>query len=168
VGWFARLRDDSPDAGAERSDVVAGLAFAAGVAGALAFWGDELDDLDLLDFLIGLFLTGVSLGFAVYWLGGWALSFVVRRLAGKGSSRRARHVLAFSFAPLVFALPFWLLWPPLLIVLAVTSGALLVAGLRETYGWSPARAGGALVLAFVWLAALGVCLLSVLALLGRV
>lgn len=168
MGWFARLRDDSPDAGAERSDVVAGLAFAAGVAGALALGGDQLAELDFLDSFVWLFLTGVSLGFAAYWIGGWALSFVVRRLGGEGSPRRARHVLAFSFAPLVFALPFWLLWPPLLIALAAASAALLLAGLRETYGWSPARAGGAVVLAIVWLAALGVCLLSVLALLRRV
>jgi hypothetical protein len=165
---FAPLRDDSFDAAADRADLISGLAFAAGVAVALAIGGGELEDLDLLESFVWLFLTGLSLGFALYWIGGWALSFVVRRLGGTGSKRRARHILAFSFAPLVFALVVWLLWPPLLLVLAAASAGLLLVGLREIYGWSLARAGGALLLALVWLAALGVSLLSVLALLRRV
>lgn len=164
---FARLRKESADEAAERTDVVAGLAFAAGVAAALGGGGEELRDLDALDSLVWIFLTGVSLGFALYWIGGSALAFVVRRLGGTGGSRRARHVLAFSFAPLVGAFVAWLLWPPLLLALAAASVALLLVGLREVYGWSVARAGGAVALAVVWLAALGVCLLSLLVLLGR-
>jgi hypothetical protein len=167
MGIFARLREDSPDGAAERSDVVAGLAFAAGVAAALAAGGDELRDLDALDSLVWIFLTGLALGFVLYWIVGWALAFVVRRLGGAGSPRRVRHVLAFSFAPLVPALLVWLIWPPLLIVLAASSLGLLLAGLREVYGWSLARAASATALAVLWLGALGVCLLSVLVLLGR-
>jgi hypothetical protein len=165
---FARLREESADEAAERTDVVAGLAFAAGVAAALGAGGDELRDLDALDSLVWIFLTGVSLGFALYWIGGSALAFVVRRLGGTGSPRRARHVLAFSFAPLVPAFVAWLLWPPLLLGLVAAGIALLLVGLREVYGWSVARAGGAVALAVLWLAALGVCLLSLLVLLGRV
>jgi hypothetical protein len=77
-------------------------------------------------------------------------------------------VLAFSFAPLVFAIALWLIWPPLLLGLAAWSLVLLLLGLREVYGWSLARAGSAVVLALVWLGALGVGLLSVLALLRSV
>lgn len=167
MGIFARLREDSPDEAADRTDVVAGLAFAAGVAAALAAGGDELRDLDALDSLVWIFLTGLALGFALYWIAGWALAFTVRRLGGTGSPRRVRHVLAFSFAPLIPALLVWLIWPPLLIGLAALSLALLLAGLREVYGWSLARAAGATVLAALWLGALGVGLLSVLVLLGR-
>ncbi len=167
MGIFARLREDSPDEAGERSDVVAGLAFAAGVAAALAAGGDELRDLDALDSLVWIFLTGLVLGFVLYWIFGSALAFTVRRLGGRGSPRRVRHVLAFSFVPLIPALLAWLIWPPLLIGLAVLSLALLLAGLREVYGWSLARAASATVLAAVWLVALGVGLLSVLVLLGR-
>lgn len=160
---FARLRDRSPD----RTEIVAALSFAAGVAAALGAGGDELRDLDALDSLVWVFLTGLTLGFALYWIGGWALAFVVRRLGGQGDPHLARHVLAFSFAPLVFAIAVWLLWPPLLLVLAAWSVGLLLLGLREVYGWSLARAGAAVALALVWLGALGVCVASVLVLLRR-
>jgi hypothetical protein len=162
---FARLRDDSPDEAVERGDAIAALAFAAGVAAALGGGGAEVRDLDVLEALVWIFLTGLSLGFALYWIVGWALAFVVRRLGGAGGSRRTRHVLAFSFAPLTLALPVWLLWPPLLITLAVASVVLLLLGLSEVYGWSLARAAAAAGLAVVWLGALGVGLLSLLALL---
>jgi hypothetical protein len=164
---FDRLRDDSPDAAADRSELVAGLAFAAGVALALGAGGAELRELDALDSLVWVFVTGLAVGFALYWVVGWGLAFVVRRLGGTGSPRRARHVLAFSFAPLVFALALWLLWPPLLLVPAASSLALLLLGLRQVYGWTLARAGGAVVMAALWLSALGVGLLSLLALLRR-
>jgi hypothetical protein len=159
---FARLRDD-----ADRTDVVAALAFAAGVAWALALGGDDLRELDALDSLIWLFVSGLALGFVLYWIAGWGLAFVVRRLGGAGKARLARHVLAFSFFPLVFAVAVWLIWPPLLAALAAWSLALLLVGLREVYGWSWARSASAVVLAAVWLGALGACLLSVLVLLGR-
>jgi Yip1 domain len=164
---FGRLRDDSPEEAVERGDVVAGLAFAAGVALGLAAGRDELRDLDVLEALVWIFLTGLTLGFVLYWIVGWALAFVVQRLGSEGPKRRVRHVLAYSFAPLVFALPLWLIWSPLLAVLAGSSLALLLMGLREVYGWTSARAGAAILLTGVWLAALSVCLLSVLALLGR-
>jgi Yip1 domain len=167
VGIFERLRNDSEEKATERAELVAGLAFAAGVAGALGAAGDELSELDALESLVWVFVTGLSVGFALYWVLGWALAFVVRRLGGTGSGRRVRHVLAFSFAPLGLAIVVWLIWPPLLLALVAASLGLLLVGLREVYGWSLARAGSAVVLAFVWLGALGVGTLSVLALLRR-
>lgn len=164
---FERLRNDSPDTAGDRSELVTGLAFIAGVAAALGAGGDELRRLDALDSLVWIFVTGLALGFVLYWIGGWALAFVVRRLGGGGSRRRTRHVLAFSFAPLALALVAWLIYPPLLLGLAASSLALLVAGLREVYGWTWARAAVAVGLAGVWLAALGVAILSVLVLLRR-
>ena len=167
MGIFERLRRESEDEAVERTDVVAALAFAAGVAAALGAGSDELRELGLLESLVWIFVTGLTVGFALYWVLGWALAFVVRRLGGAGSRHRVRHVLAFSFAPLVLAVPVWVIWPPLLLVLAASSLALLLAGFREVYGWSLARAGSAVVLAVIWLGALGVALLSVLALLRR-
>ena len=163
---FDRLRD-APEKPGDRSDLVSGLAFAAGLAAALAWSGDELRELDAVDSIIWAFVTGTAFGFAIYWIVGWALWFVVRRLGGTGTSRRARHVLAYSFAPLTLALIVWLIYPPLLLVLAAASLALLVVGLREVYGWDTERAIGAVALSAVWLAALGVTLLSVLRLLRR-
>jgi hypothetical protein len=164
---FERLRDDSADAAAERSEVIVLLVFAAGVAAALAWGGDRLRELDTLDSLIWVFATGIALGFVIYWIVGGALGFVVRRLGGAGSSRRARHVLAFSFAPLALAPIAWLFDSLLLVPLAGASVILLVLGLSEVYRWSTGRAAEAVVLAAVWLGALGVSLLSVLALLRR-
>jgi hypothetical protein len=165
VGLFERLREEPSDG--ERSELVAGLAFAAGVALALGLGGEQLSDLDVLDSLVWIFITGLALGFALYWILGWALGFVVNRLGGGGSRSRVRHILAFSFAPLTVALLVWLIWPPLLLGLAAASLVLLVIGLREVYGWSAARSAGAVALSVVWLVALGVALLSVLVLLGR-
>jgi hypothetical protein len=166
VQIFDHLRE-APEKPGDRSDLVSGLAFAAGLAAALGAAGDELRELDALDSIVWVFVTGTAFGFAIYWIFGWALAFVVRRLGGAGTPRRARHVLAYSFAPLTLGLIVWLIYPPLLLVLAALSLALLVVGLREVYGWNTERAIGAVALSVVWLAALGVTLLSVLALLRR-
>lgn len=164
---FDRLRDDSADAAGERSELIVLLVFAAGVAAALAWGGDRVRELDTLDSLIWVFATGIALGFVIYWIVGGALAFVVRRLGGVGSSRRARHVLAFSFAPFALAPIAWLFDSLLLLPLVVASVVLLVVGLSQVYRWGAGRAAEAVVLAGVWLAALGVSLLSVLALLRR-
>jgi hypothetical protein len=164
---FTALRDDSDASAAERQDAVTGLAFVGGVAAALATAGGALDDLSVLEKLVWIFVTGLAYGFLGYWLVGWGLSFVVPRLGGVGTRRRTRHVLAFALAPLVFALLAWLIFDPLLIPLAAWSVALLVIGLRVVYRWSYRRAGAAVGLATVWLGALAVSILGVLALLGR-
>jgi hypothetical protein len=162
VGIFERLREDT-----DRSELVSVLVFFAGIAAALAVGGDDLRELDGVDPAIWLFVSGLCLGFVTYWLLGWALAFVVPRLGGSGTSRRTRHVLAFSFAPLALGILAWLIWPWLLLALAGASAALLVLGLREVEGWSTTRAVAAVALAVLWLGTLGVCLVSLLVLLGR-
>ena len=164
---FEALRDDSDETAGERQDVVVGLAFAGGVAAALATAGTgALDDLDALEKLVWIFATGFAYGFVGYWVLGWALSFVVPRLGGQGSRRRTRHVLAFALAPLVFALPAWLVFYPLLAPLVAWSVALVVLGLAIVQRWSYGRAGAAVALALVWLGALAVGVWSGLVLLG--
>ena len=167
VAVFEALRADSAEAGDERQDAVVVLAFVGGLAVALATAGTgALDDLDVLEKLIWIFATGFAYGFVGYWVLGWSLSFVVPRLAGRGSRRRTRHVLAFALAPLVFALLAWAVFYPLLLVLAAWSLGLLVLGLAVVERWSYARAAAAVGLAVVWLAALALGVWSVLALLG--
>jgi hypothetical protein len=164
---FEALRDDSAETAGERQDVVVVLAFVGGVATALATARTgALDDLDALEKLVWIFATGFAYGFVGYWVLGWALAFVVPRLGGGGSRRRTRHVLAFALAPLVFALPSWLAFSPLLVPLAAWSLGLVVFGLAVVQRWSYARAGAAVGLAVVWLGALAVGVLGVLALLG--
>jgi hypothetical protein len=164
---FTALRDDSDDSAADRQDAVVALAFVGGVAAALGTARTALDELDVLESIVWIFVTGLAYGFMGYWVLGWALSFVVPRLGGGGTRRRTRHVLAFALGPLVFALLAWLIFDPLLLVLAAWSLVLLVIGLRVVYGWSHARAAAAAALAVVWLGALAVSVFGVLALLGR-
>jgi hypothetical protein len=164
---FTALRDGSDASASDRQDVVVGLAFVGGVAAALGSARGALDDLDVLETIVWVIVTGFAYGFIGYWVLGWALSFVVPRLGGGGTRRLTRHVLAFSLSPLVFALVAWLIFDPLLLLLAAWSLVLLVIGLRVVYGWSHARASAAAALAAVWLGALTVCVFGVLALLGR-
>jgi hypothetical protein len=168
VAVFEALRADTEEAGDARQDAVVFLAFVGGVAVALATAGTgALDDLDALEKLVWILATGFAYGFAGYWVLGWGLSFVVPRIGGTGSRRRTRHVLAFALAPLVFALLAWVVFYPLLLVLAAWSLALLVLGLTVVERWSYLRAAAAVGLAVVWLAALAVGVWSALALLGR-
>ena len=53
---FDRLRD-APEKPGDRSDLVSGLAFAAGLAAALGASGDELRELDALDSIVWVFIT---------------------------------------------------------------------------------------------------------------
>jgi hypothetical protein len=165
---FEALRDDSVESAGDRQDVVVVLAFVGGVAAALATASaGALDDLDALETFIWIFATGFAYGFIGYWMLGWGLSFVVERLGGGGSRRRTRHVLAFALAPLVLALPAWLLFPPLLVLPGLWMVSLLLVGLAVVQRWSYGQSVAAVVLTVVWLGALAVCVLSVLALIGR-
>lgn len=110
---FAALRDDSDEAAGARQEPVLALVFLAGIAGVLLTGarGRFLDDpaVDSVLVAVLVFLTGGIYGAASYWLGGGALHFGVRAAGGRGSYRRARHVLAFAAGPLVLTLV--LVWP---------------------------------------------------------
>jgi hypothetical protein len=162
---FSHFRGDSEQQAADRQDVVVGLVFVGGIAVALATAGGRLSELGVVEQALSILLAGFAYAFIGYWVLGWAFSWVVPRLGGLGSRRRTRHLLAFALAPLVFALPLWLLWPPLLVALGLWSLALLVEGLRIVEGWTVARAAAGVALTAVWLGALGVGFLSLLALL---
>lgn len=164
---FEALRDSSEDTANDRQEVVVALAFAGGVAAALATAGEALEDLGALDTVVAVFAAAFAYAFLGYWVLGWGLSFVVPRLGGAGPRRRTRHVLAFALAPLAFAAGVWWITPWLLVPLAVWSLGLLLFGLTVVYGWSYTRAPIAVGLALVWLAALAVGLWSLLALLRR-
>lgn len=164
---FQALREDTLASGDERQDAVVALAFAGGIAVGLAGAPAAFADLDALETLVWVFVTGLAYGFVGYWLLGWAISFVVPRLGGGGSRRRTRHVFAFALAPLLLAIPAWLVWEPLVAPLGVWSVGLLALGVRTVYSWSWARSLAAVVLTAVWLGALAVGVLSFLALLGR-
>jgi Yip1 domain len=176
---FAALRDDSEEAARARAEPIIALVWLAGIAGVLAtpVAGRVLDDPAFDGLLIGVwaFLGGGLFGTAVYFGAGGVLQLAGRALGTRGSYRRARHVLAFSAAPLALALVLY--WP---IRIAIQGGdvfrtggadgghvladvfyifvawalALLVVGVRTVHGWSWPRATATLVLAAVAGAAL--------------
>ncbi len=112
---FGALRDDSDDAARARGDAVLALVLLAGIASVLwtPAYGRLLEDRfvswDGLLIAVLAFIGGGIYGAAVYWVGGLLLhgGTTVLRLAG--SYRQARHVLAFSAAPV--ALSLFLVWP---------------------------------------------------------
>jgi hypothetical protein len=109
---LAGLRDDSDVAARARSEAVLALVLLSGIASVL--WtpvaGTVLNDvtLDWLDVAIWAFLGGGIYSVAVYFAGGLLLHWATR-IAGGTTYRQARHLLAFSSAPL--ALSLLLLWP---------------------------------------------------------
>lgn len=176
---FAALRDDSDDAAGARQEPVLALVFLAGIAGVLLTGarGRFLDDpaIDSVLVAVLIFLTGGIYGAASYWLGGGALHLGVRAAGGRGSYRRARHVLAFAAAPLVLTLV--LVWPVRLALygtdsfrsggadegaggwildgaaaaFALWSFALLVYGISVVERWTVVRAAVALALVLLGL-----------------
>ncbi|HEX2044061.1 MAG TPA: Yip1 family protein [Gaiellaceae bacterium] len=176
---FAALGDDSDDAAGARQEPVLALVFLAGIAGVLLTGarGRFLDDpaIDSVLVAVLIFLTGGIYGAASYWLGGGALHLGVRAAGGRGSYRRARHVLAFAAAPLVLTLV--LVWPVRLALygtdsfrsggadegaggwildgaaaaFALWSFALLVYGISVVERWTVVRAAVALALVLLGL-----------------
>jgi hypothetical protein len=169
---FAALRDDSDDAAHARAEPIIALVWLAGISCVLAtpVAGRILDDveLDALVVAVWAFLGGGLFGTAVYFAAGGVLQLAGRVLGTRGSYRRARHVLAFSVAPLALALVLY--WPiriaiqggdmfrtggadgghvlaGLFYVFVAWSLALLVLGVRTVHGWSWERAGATVVLA---------------------
>ncbi len=181
---FAALRDESREAAEAREEPVLALALLAGMAGVLATpaVGDLLDsrERDPLVVAVLVFLAGGLYGLATYWLGGGALYLGLRAAGGEGTYRHARHLLAFTAAPL--ALFLLVGWPLRLAVhggdlfregggdergairwlfeaaeLAsfVWAAGLLVYGVRIVYRWPLVRSLGALLLAGLALVVLG-------------
>jgi hypothetical protein len=164
---FAALRDDSDRAAESRQDAAGALVWLAGIAGVLStsVTSTLLDDpaRDWLVVTVWAFLAGGLYGFLLYFVVGKVLHVGLRRLGGRGSFRRARHLLAFAAAPI--ALAFFVYWPVRLAVygeelfrfdggdggtvgtafawvfyLFVVWGlVLLVIGVRTVHGWSWAR-----------------------------
>jgi hypothetical protein len=174
---FSAFRHDSDEEAEARQEPVLALVALAGVAAILAWsptTGTLMNNPNVDGVLVAVltFLAGVMYGAATYWLGGAALYVGARGAGGRGSYRRARHVLAFSAAPLVLSLV--LLWPLRLALYGAaafrTGGAdehgaghwaftaadltfvgwslaLLLVGLSVVQRWSLVRAAGALVIA---------------------
>ena len=126
---FAALRDDSDEVAAARQDTAGAIVWLAGIAAVLATTvaSTLLDDVQIDGSLLAVwaFFAGGLYGFTVYFVVGKVLHVALRRLGGRGSFRRARHVLAFAAVPIAMAL--FVYWP---IRIAV-------------YGWDLFRTGGA-------------------------
>src|SRR6266545_3104434 len=161
---FAALRDDSDEAAGARQDPVGAIVWLAGIAGVLATTvaSTLLDDVEMDGSLVAIwaFFAGGVYGFGLYFVVGKVLHVALRRLGGRGSFRRARHLLAFAAAPLAFGLVLY--WPIRIAVygsdLFRTGGAdghgggdvfawlfyafvawalaLLVIGVRTVHGWT--------------------------------
>jgi hypothetical protein len=161
---FAALRDDSDEAAAARQEPILALVWLAGMAAVLAApaMNDVMDDpaRDAVIVAIVVLFAGGIYGLAAYWLLGAVLHGAEVTLGSQGSSRRARHVLAFAAAPLALALVTY--WPVRIAVegkdlfryggsdsghlfadvfyVFVAWTILLVAiGVRTVHGWSWSR-----------------------------
>ncbi|HKE00825.1 MAG TPA: Yip1 family protein [Planctomycetota bacterium] len=171
---FVALRDESKESVADRSEPVLAIVLLAGIAYALATPAAstlmEDRDYDALLVAVWAFLGGAAVGAFAYWAFGAVLYGSVRLLGSRGSFRRARHVLAFAWVPIVLSLA---LWPVKLALYgedwfrdggsdtgAVADAfrvldfaflawavALLVLGIRAVHGWTWPRAAAASTLA---------------------
>jgi hypothetical protein len=125
---FAALRDDSDEAAEARQEAAGSIVWLAGIAAVLATTvaSTLLDDVEIdgTELSVWAFLAGGLYGFLLYLVVGKVLHVALRKLGGRGSFRRARHVLAFASVPIALAL--FVYWP---IRLAV-------------YGWDLFRTGG--------------------------
>lgn len=186
---FAALRDDSDEAAEARQDTAGAIIWLAGIAVVLATTvaSTLLDDpaRDWVVLLVWAFLAGGLSGFTLYFFLGKVLHVALRRLGGRGSFRRARHLLAFASAPIALAL--FVYWPVRIAIYGEdlfrfdgsdggTTGTvfawafyafllwalvLLVIGVRTVHGWTWARS----LAGVAWAAAIGAGLAVALTLL---
>jgi Yip1 domain len=183
---FAALRDDSDEAAAARQDTAGAIVWLAGIAAVLATTvaSTLLDDVQIDGSLLAVwaFLAGGLYGFTIYFVIGKVLHVALRRLGGRGSFRRARHLLAFSVVPIALAL--FLYWPIRIALygwdlfrtggadghgagpalawvfygFVIWSLALLLVGIRTVQGWTWARSLAGVAFASVIAAGLAVAL----------
>jgi hypothetical protein len=171
---FVALRDDDPDAVAERSEPVLLIVWLAGIAAILADAGTYLDDTtrDGVDLAIWAFAAGGISGAFAYFVVGWLLYRASRALGSHGTYRRSRHVLAFAATPIAVSLVLWpfklalygddsfrsgggdsgaaeAVFDVLAAGFAAWSIALLVIGVRSVHGWTWRRALAASVASLV-------------------
>jgi len=110
---FTALRDESDEEVSARAEPVLAIVILAGIAAVLQSNAAAhlLDDavFDGLLIAVWAFLAGALYGAFVYWAGGLVLHVGLKALGSRGRFRRSRHLLAFSWAPLVLSL---LLWVP--------------------------------------------------------
>src|SRR4051794_25806261 len=95
---FTALRDDSPEAAADRAEPVLLVVILTGIA--LALSSNASAGYSGLVLAVWMFLAGGITGLAAYWVFGALLYGSGRALGSAGSYRRARHVLAFASVPL--------------------------------------------------------------------
>lgn len=164
---FAGLRDDSDEVAEVRQDAAGSIVWLAGISAVLATTvaSTVRDDasIDGTLFVVWAFLAGGLYGFTLYLVVGKVLHVALRKLGGRGSFRRARHLLAYAVVPLALALVVY--WPIRIAVYGTdlfrTGGAdgrgagtafawtfyafgvwalaLLVVGVRTVHGWSWSR-----------------------------
>jgi hypothetical protein len=112
---FAALRDDSDDAAEARQEPVLALVILAGIAAVLSTSAAEqaLNDFGLGDSTFAVlswaFLGGIAYGATVYFVLGIFIFAIASGMGTGASFRQARHVVAFSAAPLAASL--LLVWP---------------------------------------------------------
>jgi hypothetical protein len=164
---FAALRDDSEEVAEARQDAAGAIIWLAGIAAVLATTvaSTLLDDpeRDWIVLAVWAFLAGGLYGFVLYFALGKVLHVALRRLGGRGTFRRARHLLAFAAAPVALAL--FVYWPVriaiygedlfrfggsdggtngtvfawIFYVFVIWALVLLVVGVRTVHGWTWAR-----------------------------
>lgn len=168
AGVFAALRDEAPEDQDARSEPLVLIGLLAGIGAVLgtSVAGRLLDDPGggLVVVAAWAMFAGALYGGVTVLAGGLLLRWAERRLGGRGSWRRARHVFGFALAPL--ALGLLVLWPVRIALYgddvfrrggadsgatgaAVLDGlwiscglwflALLVVGVRAVNGWSWGR-----------------------------
>jgi hypothetical protein len=139
---FVALRDDSPEAAADRAEPVLLVVLLAGIA--LALSSNASKGYHGVVLPVWLFLAGGVTGAAAYWVFGALLFWSSRALGSLGSYRRARHVLAYACVPLALSLIgaaagrdafHWIVF-----VFIAWSAVLLVVGVRAVHGWTWSRA----------------------------
>ena len=177
---FLALRVDDDDDLEARQEPILLIALLAGMAGVALSpaWGGLLDQsrVDGLVVAVLTFVGGAFYGAAGYFVVGGALHLGARTMGSLGNWRLARQVVAFACVPLALSLPLTLpvgvaafggdlfrtggsdsgsggdVYLGYELVFVVWTLALLLYGVRTTYGWSWPRSAGALVLLAVFLA----------------